>query len=179
MDSEPLGERLSDYVVKCIARDALSEYVASSSNAYTPNWKRAYGLKAMSVQGLLLKLGDAHQFPFEIESLTFKDVRFSFQKSMLNIVCGGSWLLKASLGAAGIHSENEALKKGVVTLKRTEGQCLTVDVLSMDPLLLNELRDCLSGVQIIASTPLTFNTEMFDGRAAFLVDCYDGIFVNG
>jgi predicted membrane chloride channel (bestrophin family) len=87
---------------------------------------------------------------------------------MLNIVCGGSWLLKAILGAAGIHGENEVLKMGVVTLERAEGQCLTVDVLSMNPSLLNELRDCLGGVQIIASTPLTFNIEMIDERAALI-----------
>jgi len=124
-------------------------------------------------------MGVAHQFPFEIESLTFKDFRFTFQKSVLNIICGGSWLVQAILYASGIHGENEALKKGTVTLERAEGQCLTVDMLSMNPLLLNELHDCLSGVQIIASIPLGFNTEMLDGRAAFLVDCYDGIFVNG
>ena len=39
----------------------------------------------------------------------------------------------------------------MVTLKRTEGQCLTVGELSMKPLLLNELHDYLHDVQIIAS----------------------------
>ena len=118
------------------------------------------------VQQLLSKMGDAHQFPFEIESVTFKDFRFTFQKDSLNVVCGGSWLLKAILGAAGIHGENGAVKEGVVTLKRTEGSCLAIDMLSMNPKLLNELHDCLSDVQIIASVPLGFNTEMLDVRAA-------------
>jgi len=125
-------------------------------------------MSGRDVQGLLLKLGDAHQFPFEIESVTFKDFRFTFQKSSLNIVCGGSWLVQAILYASGIHGENEALKKGTVTLERAEGQCLTVDALSMNPSLLNELRDCLSDVQIIASIPLGFNTEMLDERAALI-----------
>jgi len=113
-------------------------------------------------------MGCAHQFPFEIESLTFKNVRFSFLKNSLNIICGGSWLLKAILGAAGIHGENGAVKEGVVTLKRTEGSCLAIDMLSMNPRLLNELHRCLNDVQIIASVPLTFNTEMLDERAALI-----------
>jgi hypothetical protein len=133
------------------------------------------------IQRLLSEVGCVHQFPFEIESVRLKNVgpfadfSINFRKNSLNVICGpfrsGSWIMQSILYASGIRENYggyEALEKGMVTLKRTEGQCLTVDEFSMKPLLLNELQDHLKDMQIIASVPLTFNTKMLDERAVLI-----------
>ena len=127
------------------------------------------------LQRLLSEMGCVHQFPFEIESIRlknvgpFEDFAITFRRNSLNVICepfgSGPWIMQLILYASGIREKYggyEALEKGMVTLERAEGQCLTVDKFSMNPLLLNELHDYLSGVQIIASVPLTFNTKLLE-----------------
>ena len=137
--------------------------------------------RAGHLHRVLSEMGCVHQFPFEIESMRlknvgpFEDFSITFRRNSLNVICGpfgsGPWIMQSILYASGIREKYggyEALKKGMVTLERAEGQCLTVDEFSMNPLLLNELRDYLSDVQIIASVPLTFNTKMLDERAVLI-----------